>query len=766
MPMSSQKWLPCDTNRNPGRRCRTRLLRRAAASCLGGLLLALGCAAAAAQPVDPAARQAPASAPISAQTQEDLRLLTGQNSIEARQIGAQRLLRNQTEGPEAIRRVLQEQPDPAVLLAVSKAMIDMKIGPAALVDPLLAGLASEDPNVRGAVIAALANCREHNLAARLTAVAETAANPRTQRLAAVAVLSWLADRNAIETLIELLDVQDEAVRVAALGALRQLTGVDFGADLQRWRRWWQSNRNRKPQEWMAELNASLVKENREKDEQIKHLRSLLGRAYRDLYYKTPEAEQPGLLVACLEHQVPDVRSVGIDLVNMLITDGKQVPENVADRLRRIIGPLPGDEPLRDPDPVASIRLQAVRVLADLRHRDDADRLLAALQNESEPTVEQAIVRALGRLGAPQAVEPLLARLDSGEPGMAASAAAGLGLLCQHGNPSIVPQDLKDKVVAGLAERLESAGDPRLRQETLEAMAKMADARFRSFFVAAVSAPDVALRQIGVKAFADLGTSQDTEQVLAPLLVDGEPAVREATCTALGKIGGKGQLPQLLVRCDPSAEASAGVRRAARDAAIAIMLRLDPAALQTELQHLTVAARQIATLIDVLESALAQATARNGDHQLQSVLLGALAPAKQAAGQKEAAAALWVRVVMLQPGNSTATGALAKVLIEIGSPDLLSTTIQQIAGGQSGALVDVLVALSQELTSRRAAGQAPALQRMVEKLQSVDSSTWSVPGRHALQALVSAWTKPAGEAPASAPATMAVQPADADSSPGS
>ncbi len=681
---------------------------------------------------------------------ENLRLLTGQNSLEARQIGAQRLLRQGPAAVGAVRSTLMNQPSIALVQAIAQAMLEIKDPPSELIDPLLRWLAAEEPEVRTTVIAALGAYRDSDLATKLRVVASTTQNSQTQRLAAVTVLGRLADREAIETLVNLLDVQDDAVRSASLASLAQLTSVDFGVDVVQWRRWWQTNRSRKPQEWLAALNANLMTENRDLNDKVKYLRGLLSKAYRDLYYATPEANRPAQLISYLKtQQVPEVRSVGIDLINLLITDGKTVTSDVADQLRKTIY-----------DPESEVRRQAIRVLGDLRNRDDAKLLLEAFGHETDPATSQTIARALGRLGDAAVIPALLERLHKADPALAAASAAGLGLLCQRGNTNAVPAASCEQVITALKERFELAADKALRLDLLDAMAKIADERFRTQFLAALQSPDLACRQIAVKAFADLNGPEDGEKILSPLLADGEPAVRATVCGALAKIGKTRQIGLLLQHCDEP-EPSDAVRRAAKEAAISIMLRLDAPALKQELGRLTDLPGQVTVLLDVLESARAQTSGRTTDSRVQTILLASLAKAKDGAGRKEEAAGLWVSVVAIEPDPS-AIAALARILIEVGKPEMASTAIQQIAGGRSRALADVLIAMAKEVRAvRKSASEDSGLRALADTVNRIDASGWPPPSQEALRAFVRTCgdgkIQAASSAPSSAPATMADQP---------
>ena len=113
-------------------------------------------------------------------------------------------------------------------------------------------------------------------------------NSQPTRLAAVAVLSQLADRDSIETLIDLLETPDELVRRDSLAALTRLTDADYGFEVQQWRRWWLNNRNRPPREWTKAVITSLREEHRSALEEVKSLRAQWPRRSASLYYLSSE----------------------------------------------------------------------------------------------------------------------------------------------------------------------------------------------------------------------------------------------------------------------------------------------------------------------------------------------------------------------------------------------------------------------------------------------------------------------------------------------
>jgi HEAT repeat protein len=57
-------------------------------------------------------------------------------------------------------------------------------------------------------------------------------------------LGLLGDERGIEPLIGCLQDPHEAVRREAAGALKTITGQDFGQDYDRWKQWWEGQKER------------------------------------------------------------------------------------------------------------------------------------------------------------------------------------------------------------------------------------------------------------------------------------------------------------------------------------------------------------------------------------------------------------------------------------------------------------------------------------------------------------------------------------------
>jgi len=692
----------------------------------------------------PTAALAAVNSPAPPELSENLELLTGPNSLKARRIGARRLLDMPgSAGIAGLRQLLEGQPEPAAVQAVALAVLDTAKPPLELGESLLKWLAAQEPAVRDAVVAALVAYRGTPLVEKLRRVAAQQALPQHQRLAAVAVLARMADKQAMAALVDLLGVPDEQVRQAAHDALAQIAKIDFGSDLAAWRRWWQANKDRQPVEWLAELNESLTKQNRRLTEQLRTLTARLVKALREVYHAAPEADRAAKLIAYLGDPIPEVRLLGIELVNGLITDGKAVSPEAASQLRRLLD-----------DPDSRVRLQTVQVIRDLRHRDDAKLLLGRFERETDPAVRRAIVKALGWLGDPAAADVLLKCLREDDADLPAASASALGLLCQRSNGSGSAGDVLDRVAAALKERFAAAKRPQeatLRQAILEAMAKIADDRFRPELLAALKSPEPAARQAAVEALARLAQPDDPA-LIRPFLADAEPTVREAACRALASIGTQAELPALVKRCDEQAESAVAVRKAAKDAAVSVIMRLKPVSAESALAGLANSTVPAAVWADVLEAASARALAAQAtDKRLLRALTAALAEAKYAAGDKQAAVALWVQVLADRP-TDRASSALAAVLVELGEPDRIRAALERLAG-QPEALTGLLNGLREQVQAREAAGQQRAFLRgLPEALKGLDVSDWPPAAQEAMRAFLEACqARPAASAPASRPA---------------
>ncbi len=88
------------------------------------------------------------------------------------------------------------------------------------------------------------------------------------------------------------------------------------------------------------------------------------------------------------------------------------------------------------DPSASTRAIGAELLGRLHVLEAIGDLIDVLEGDPTPHVRIRAARALGRLGSPRAIKPLLACLESGSPALRAESASALGRL---GSPAAIPE---------------------------------------------------------------------------------------------------------------------------------------------------------------------------------------------------------------------------------------------------------------------------------------------------------------------------------------
>ncbi|HWG56651.1 MAG TPA: HEAT repeat domain-containing protein [Gaiellaceae bacterium] len=202
------------------------------------------------------------------------------------------------------------------------------------------------------------------------------------------------------------------------------------------------------------------------------------------------------------------------------------------------------------------RATAAYVLGDMAAPTAIPALLASLGDGSRD-VRAAAARSLGRLGAVEAVSPLLEALASRAVPRSVAAQA----LLELGEPAL--PELR---------RLLGADDARVREAATELVGLLGDARDADVVAARLGDPDPSVRAKACRALARVGAAR-AAAALGPALDDPEPAVRAAAAAALGTLGAVEAVPALLERArHDEFDVAQAAARAVAD--------LDPDALRT------------------------------------------------------------------------------------------------------------------------------------------------------------------------------------------
>jgi HEAT repeats len=197
------------------------------------------------------------------------------------------------------------------------------------------------------------------------------------------------------------------------------------------------------------------------------------------------------------------------------------------------------------------RATAAFTLGDMCARRAAPELIAALDDPSRD-VRMAATRSLGRLGAVDAVEPLVAASVSGR---VPRDVAGLALL-----------DLGSSAAPHLVELAYDA-EPAVREDAIELIGLLGDLGDTEPLLEHLHDPAADVRAASATALGRVGAG-DARDALVRALDDRVRAVRVASATALGRIGGQ-------TAADALSELARGEEFDTARAAAQALARIDP-----------------------------------------------------------------------------------------------------------------------------------------------------------------------------------------------
>jgi len=480
-------------------------------------------------------------------------LLVEPNPPKARRTGARELISSPwPQSVDILVSVLQNDKDPVAQMAVIEVIAETAVASPRFIDPLMTLLGSKDERMRESAAAALAMYKDGGVVDRLSRLARGAVQPAADlsaRLAAIRALSQMGEsREAMDSLVRLLDDGNPEVRTKVMQAIRDAAGVEFEGDIAAIYKWWETNREKSALDRLRDRVYVLSKQNRQLRRDLEAAQTTLVATLRDLYLLKPDAQKPDALLDYLRHPSENVRLLGLDLVGAMLTDRKSLPEAVLRRLRGMI-----------PDISSKVRQKVVLTLRDLHATSDAGLILAQYRQETDSAVRAAMLNALGRLRNPDAIDVMIQALSSDDKQVVVEGALSLGVLGEKGSAS------PERIVPAIAPltacyRKWAGSDQQLREQLLEAMALIADPQFAPIFVSGLaSEKDAAVRQAAARGIAALGKPENAE-LLVRHLADPDAGVRRTVVESLARIAKTdAHLEALFARLDPKTESDATVR---------------------------------------------------------------------------------------------------------------------------------------------------------------------------------------------------------------
>jgi HEAT repeat protein len=535
--------------------------------------------------------QTPEKKEISPAEQMLFDIWTGQltdpsRSGKTKQEAAEGLLTRQyPQAEEALTRLLSDKTNVAAQIAIAEAIAHQSSGREAFAEGLMKMLTGEVAAARVPAARALATYKNSGIPDRLVTVALNTELARDVRLASLSALQRMLDKRAVDALVQLLDDSDPAVAKAAEDALAGLTNVR-GMDRREWKRWWRKNKNKNREEWLADLTESLAQAKVQLENENARLREKLAASIRRHYAVVPPAQQSALLLGILKDSISDVRLVGIDLVGRRISENSSVGEEIRAEIRNLLS-----------DDSATVREAAAQAVASLGDRQAMDLLLARLETEEDSSVTQALLRAVGQLRDPRALPSVLKRIDSEDEAVSSAAA---GAFSRMASAEPLPKAQRDQAVSLLIAAYRKHADSRnsvaTREGLLTAMGALGDSRFIPLVTDALEDPLARVRRAAIMGLTGF-QQPDLAPRLLPFLTDDDHGVRQAAIVAAGALGGTGQVKDILRRTDPEVESQAAVRNQAWDVAMEILSTADA-------KFLTEALKQIEPRDDIQDKRIA------------------------------------------------------------------------------------------------------------------------------------------------------------------
>ncbi len=438
----------------------------------------------------------------------------------------------------------------------------------AFIDPLLRLLDSEKDGLRAAAVDALADFPGSEVSARLCGLAARPDITIVKRLAAIDALASKADhREVIGELMTLLDAGVPEITDRVVTVLEPMCRQGFGADVDRWKKWWAEKSQLSEERWLADqlqihrdrhrsLAEAFTAYRDSAEQQRAALANRLGEFQREVFRTTNnEQERAAKLAAWLDDPLVQVKRAALGIIRARIGDeGKRPTGEVLAALLRL---------LKEGEP--AIRRETLLIVQTLNDPAVVDAVLEQLRNESDGAMRHAVLRAIGRLNDPKAIPALVREIanPSAPPECLHEAAVALGQVAAQS------QDRSELAAAvpALKKRYESLGNGDFtgRAALLAAMAGIGDASFAPEFLAALGSEEVRLLRPAIRGFSAIGDQSQLPR-LRTLMSHGDPLVRLDAVDAIGAFGSEdADLESVLTRLSPTVEPNDAVREAAWNA---------------------------------------------------------------------------------------------------------------------------------------------------------------------------------------------------------
>ncbi len=533
-------------------------------------------------------------------------LTSAQSPLETRKIAAGLLIDlNVKDSINELKQLLDESPDTQCKLAIIQAIADRDAPPSVFIDSLIKILLNGDPDLQRAASQALGRYRSDKLLQKLINIAEDVHRPINQRLAAIETLGYTRTKSAVGALIALMDKtgnagsDSQAITSACAVSLYQLTRMNFGTRISKWKKWWKKIKSKSSQQWLETQLDLLIKENRKLMEKLNQTEQELIDTTVELFRLLPQTESDKIkfLHSRLTNNTSADKMAALAILHTMIVQGQSIPAQLRVAVRNLIS----DEDYK-------VRLACAKLLQESNDREAISVLVAQLEKESNPIVKQNILIALGNIGDAKLLDRLIEQLNSPLEPVSCGAAQAIAQIYQTHK---IDKKLRDKTINALLNRYKKLlpQHNQLKTELLHTMAIIADKRFLDIFKQALQSPIAGLRLDAVRGLTSVGDEKIVDLLLNNLN-DTEPGVRAKIASGIADITSDPRAVEILMsRINPNIEKDIQVRQATWNA-ILVMIKRWPFekqlkwARQLPMRSDKISNEQMLELVELLNSQIA------------------------------------------------------------------------------------------------------------------------------------------------------------------
>jgi HEAT repeat protein len=380
-------------------------------------------------------------------------------------------------------------------------------------DSMIELLDSEEEAIRIASANALGNIRTRIAIEKMIDVLLNAKDPVNSRILIAGALAKTRSREAVKPLISLLESDNNDLRIAAQDALVQITKQSDGNTNIFWQEWWDRNKVKTREQWLEDIVDKL-------EEDVKKLRSQNSTLKSEIAQKTIKILETGkekgnieLLLVAIRSEYPEVRFFAATEL------ANHKDPGVVKIFIDLISDSNGD-----------IRALAAKVLGETGDVSGLSSLILTLQDK-EAKVRESAARALGKLGNKEALIDLLYALNDKENSVICAVAEALG--------EIRAKEAVEKLINLLSNEY-----PMVKESAIVALGKIQDNRAIEPLINSLKDNEERVRWYAADSLGKIGAKKATLPLIA-LLSDKSARVRESAVTALGEIGDESAVEPLI-----------------------------------------------------------------------------------------------------------------------------------------------------------------------------------------------------------------------------